>query len=103
MDAIAGGSSASVSVFFYESIVENPIVKEAEEDTRRLYISTMFKSMLGFLDFLGQTEESLAISYLYKTIDTIKKEKLLVFYWFKATSRLAYLLNDEEVVAMVNL
>ena len=59
LDAIAGGSSASVSGFFYESIVENPIVKEAEEDTRRLYISTMFKSMLGFLDFLGQTEESL--------------------------------------------
>ena len=38
------------------------------------------KSMLGFLDFLGQTEESLAISYLYKTIDTIKKEKLFSLF-----------------------
>ncbi len=105
LDAIAGGSSASVSAFFYESIVENPIVKKVDEDTRRLYIATMFKSMLGFLDFLGQTEESLAISYLYKTIETIKEEKLFSLFkvdWFKATSRLAYLLNDEEVVAMVN-
>ena len=104
-DALSGGSSGAVSAFLYESIAMNPLLKDLSQSDRKLYISTMFKSMSGFLKFLSTTEEAKAISYLSDIADTARRENLYGLFkinWFKAAKRLFKLLNDEDIKNLIN-
>jgi len=73
----AGGSSASITTFFLESIQMNPFVEDCggqrctlEESSAR--ISLMLKSILGYIAGLGTTEEALAVQAILPVIQEIQ-------------------------------
>jgi hypothetical protein len=66
-DGLAGGSSASISMFIYESILQNPELRDCpncSEADIALRASLLLKSIQAYVSVLGETEEARAISQL---------------------------------------
>lgn len=60
VDAAAGGSSATITTFMYESMRMNPAIKGLDEAKKREAISLLLKSLIGFADELVTAPEWLA-------------------------------------------
>lgn len=72
IDKLAGGSSAAITLFLYESIASNPYIscdskKESCLKSRSLEISLLLKSLEGYFDYWITTNEVSAVSTLLKT------------------------------------
>ncbi len=64
-DAVAGGSSGSISAFLVESVQMSPSVRAAATPAEKgLYASLLFKSLYGYFGALLEGGEGLAVSEL---------------------------------------
>lgn len=72
-DGLAGGSSASISSFLYESVLENPAVWECPDCTKEMLgarVSLLLKSIWEYLAVLENTEEARALQGLQRILST---------------------------------
>ncbi len=60
IDGVAGGSSASITSFLYESMVMSPSLEGRTPEERRERLALMLKSLMGYAELLGQSEEAQA-------------------------------------------
>jgi hypothetical protein len=64
--AMAGGSSATISMFLLESMAMNPLLKNLSEAEKNQSLSLMLKSLLGFVSALNNTKTTQNIKLLYQ-------------------------------------
>ena len=63
--ALSGGSSSTVTMFVYESILKNPYIVELPDgDERKQRIALLLKTFVGFLDAVVSGKEAVAIRTL---------------------------------------
>lgn len=71
--AMAGGSSATVSMFLLESIAKNPIVEKASAEDQKVIASFLLKSLLGMSEQIQTStvwKTSLMLYQQYKYLET---------------------------------
>jgi len=81
IDAAAGGSSASISIFAYESILMNPVLNTCGEGTctdrdRALRVALLLKSLRGYFDFIATTDEALAFRQLAPIVQKVREQRI---------------------------
>jgi len=105
LDGVAGGSSASLTAFIYESMRMNPLLVKYSEDGRQLKMSLMLKSLLGYLESLNGTDEYLALSGT-QVLGQILADKGIVTLESdnsdRARSTFNIILTDPNVRRMIN-
>ncbi len=113
IDAIAGGSSASITSFLTESIYMNPALWDCNGETcsdemvgKRAAL--MLKSVMGYLEILSQTDEAAALFQLKGIVALIQSneasiDELLLDEKFEdARTQVLALLQNEEITALIN-
>lgn len=70
--AIAGGSSASITSFLFESIQMNPVIANTNDLDRTVRTAYLIKSMQGFTEYLIRTPKWNALLSLIKTFATAR-------------------------------
>ncbi|MBT8495601.1 MAG: hypothetical protein KJO07_21315 [Deltaproteobacteria bacterium] len=110
IDGSAGGSSASITQFFAESVKMNPHVfdcgeADCSEDQVRARAALLFKSFPGYLQALTQTPEGIAIAELAPFVAQIQKagiDDLLEEDAEAAAQALDTLLSSSDIQELVN-
>lgn len=104
IDGMAGGSSASVTTFFYESMRQNPALPP-EGPERQAMLSLMMKSAYGYALVLGNSEEAQALTGLANIGTKVREQGLLSLVtvnWIRAGLSLKKILEAPDVREMVN-
>lgn len=73
---MAGGSSATISMFVLESMAANPFVLNQNKTLQKERVSLMLKSLLGFVGMVQNSEEFRDFMALYGKIQAAKKTDL---------------------------
>ena len=81
LDAISGGSSASITSFLAESMQMNPLLDQCRgvdctDEQVRARLGLLYKSFQGYIEFLGQTDEAVAIQAILPLVARIKEAGL---------------------------
>ncbi|HSO32652.1 MAG TPA: hypothetical protein VLT33_09050, partial [Labilithrix sp.] len=104
VDGMAGGSSGSITTFTYESILKNPAMKG---DASRIALA--LKSLQGYADVVGDSDEAASIKGLAGTAAKLKAdyaakgiEALGSDEAVEAAKRLKEILEVPEIRALVN-
>ena len=104
IDGMAGGSSGSITTFTYESILKNRGMKS---DPARIALA--LKSVQGYADVVGDSDEATAIKGLYTTAMSLKASydakgiaSLASSDSVEAAKRLKEVLSIPEVRSIVN-
>lgn len=79
VDGMAGGSSGSITTFTYESILKNPVMqqcsgKPCSRTAGAARVALALKSLQGYVETVGDSEEALAIKGLVATGMKLKAE-----------------------------
>jgi hypothetical protein len=64
IDAAAGGSSASITPFLYESLLLSPALKGYEGQAYNLRLALLLKSLMGYVKALETSDEGIAIKLM---------------------------------------
>ena len=114
VDGMAGGSSGSISTFTYESILKNPAMhrcatKRCSPDGEAARIALALKSLQGYANVVGDSEEAASIKGLAGTAGKLKADfdakgiaALGSAESVEAVKRLNEVLSVPEVRAIVN-
>ncbi len=114
VDGMAGGSSGSISTFTYESILKNPAMnrcatKRCSPDGEAARVALALKSLQGYADVVGDSEEAAAIKGLAGSAAKLKADfaakgigGLGSADSIEAAKRLQEVLSVPEVRAIVN-
>lgn len=114
VDGMAGGSSGSITTFTYESILKNPAMskcgtKKCSPTAQAARIALALKSVQGYADVVGDSEEASSIKGLAATIGKLKAayaakgiEALGPTETAEAAKRIKEVLSVPEVRAIVN-
>jgi hypothetical protein len=114
VDGMAGGSSGSITTFTYESILKNPVMHQCAgakctPDADAARVSLALKSLQGYADTVGDSDEANSIKGLVATagqlkadydakgIDALGSEESV-----EAAKRLNEVLSVPEVRSIVN-
>ncbi len=122
--AMAGGSSGSISAFFYESMLLNPALpKNSRDDSdnpsesndgthtskspsnRRATLALLMKSLLGFALVVGDSPEGHALQTLASVGHKVRMQglkSLVRVNWWSAAHKLHRILSDPEVRELIN-
>lgn len=108
--AVAGGSSGSITSFFLDSIQMNPAVTSCAEGrcdsaAESARIALALKSFQGYIEYLSQSDEALAIQAALPIVARIQAEgieDLLASDPAAAQAALANILEQEDLVRLVN-
>lgn len=84
VDGAGGSSSASITTFFYESILKNPKTFECKTGTcdetyYRQRVALMVKSLWGYLEVIGTSPEAKAFLQFGDVVGQIQKQSLEQF------------------------
>lgn len=79
VEGMAGGSSASITTFAYESIVKNPVVhrcgsSKCSPDDEAARVALALKSVQGYANTVGDSDEADSIKGLVSTVTKLKAE-----------------------------
>ncbi|MCX6125637.1 MAG: hypothetical protein NTV34_12965, partial [Proteobacteria bacterium] len=105
LEALAGGSSASVSMFLYESMRMNPTIEAADDELKPVMMALMLKSFYGSIEVFKNSP--LAAS-LTMAIEIAKDPKILFAVdfpkeqWMKAGVALAEALQNPNYRTLIN-
>ncbi len=113
IDAIAGGSSASITSFITESIYMNPTLLDCggepcSSEVVGNRVALMLKSVSGYLEILGQTDEAVALFQIKAIVDLIQKNKaaidelILGDKFSEARTQLLTIFESEELRSLIN-
>jgi hypothetical protein len=105
MEGMAGGSSASITTFMYESMLLNPALNEHEGEAYNRRLSLIIKSVMGYMKGVQDSEEGEAIQGLAKTaakvqqvgLNGVSPEEVA-----QAAQQIQTILADPGVVNLVN-
>ena len=104
IDAMAGGSSASITIFLYESMLQNPLVPQ-EPRARAETLAIMVKAVFGYAMELGNSEEAAALMGLYQVAEKVQTERLKALFtvnWLDAGKKLKTILESPENRGLIN-
>lgn len=76
-DAMAGGSSASISLFLLEAVASNPFVQGQPAEIQKERASLLLKSMMGFFGELQKTQTWNDIKKFYGMVQNPQDESVL--------------------------
>ena len=74
--AMAGGSSATISMFWLNSIAMHPLIKSESGEIQKLRASLLIKSLLGFFNEAQKTQSWQNLMNLYGEFQQIKSKAL---------------------------
>ncbi|MEM9071669.1 MAG: hypothetical protein AAGE52_24385 [Myxococcota bacterium] len=106
----AGGSSGSITLFFLESVAMNPLIETCGDGPcdpleRANRAALMFKSILGYLEVLLESEEALSFGVLADIIMRVQDEgiaALLDTSPSEAVDALEAILSSDDLRSLVN-
>ena len=104
IDAMAGGSSASITIFLYESMLQNPRLP-LEPRARAATLALMVKAVFGYAMTLGNSEEAAALMGLYQVAEKVQTERLKALFtvnWVDAAKKLKTILESPENRGLIN-
>ncbi len=114
VDGMAGGSSGSITTFTYESMLKHPAVhrcgaSRCDADSEAARVALALKSVQGYADVVGDSDEAVSIKGLASTIGKIKADyaakgidALGTADSIEAAKRIKEVLSVPEVRALVN-
>lgn len=114
VDGMAGGSSGSITTFTYESMLKHPAVhrcgaSRCDADGEAARVALALKSVQGYADVVGDSDEAVSIKGLASTIGKIKADyaakgidALGTADSIEAAKRIKEVLSVPEVRALVN-
>jgi hypothetical protein len=114
VDGMAGGSSGSITTFTYESMLKNPVMsscggKPCSTDANAARVALALKSVQGYANVVGDSEEAIAIKGLAGMAAKLKADydargigALSSASSVEAAERLKEVLSVPEVRAIVN-
>ena len=111
IDGIAGGSSGSVTTFLTESMYANPNVFECGKQTCSdarvgLRMSLMFKSIAGYLEVFGDSEEVVAFQQLAPLLPKIRERDIGGLIeegnFLEARDALVTIFESEDIRDLIN-
>jgi hypothetical protein len=114
VDGMAGGSSGSITTFAYESILKNPVMhrcgtKRCSADADAARVALALKSVQGYANVVGDSEEALSVKGLAGAAAKLKADyeargigALSSAESVEAAKRLKEVLSVPEVRAIVN-
>ncbi len=111
VDGMAGGSSGSITVFFYESMFANPLLKDCgngaacSEGESVARVALLLKSMQGYVEALAQTDEAVAFQQLAPILAKAKAagiDKLMASDVAKARDALIKLFQSQDLRDIIN-
>ena len=101
VQAMAGGSSSTLTMFLYESMLRNPELANKSLKERSLKISLMLKSLLGVIDSFDPSLESSAFS-IFHDLGEVISQKLPVNIAFTPMTNAEYERNKETLVDILS-
>ena len=119
-DGLAGGSSASVTIFLYESILRNPaiadcrgegadVAKACAAPARAARVSLLLKSLPEYLEVLGETQEAKAIFGASKFLSVAQEKGIFPLLFSESETKvlagigdLRAVLNSPEIGDLLN-
>lgn len=111
LDALAGGSSGSITTFLYESMALNPALRRCgnaacrpEQVAGRMAL--LLKSAEGYANYLGNTETAVAIRLLAPIAALLQEEgveALIAARDPKARDALLRVLTSPDIASVINL
>lgn len=110
LHAISGGSSGSITSFLTESMHMNPLIDDCggEDCTNaqeRARLGLLLKSFQGYIEFLGQTDEAVAIQAVLPIVARVQEaglETVLQEDPEGATAALLNVLEQDDIRELVN-
>ena len=106
VDALAGGSSSTVTMFIYESIMKNPYLRKFEDGAERdQRIALLLKSFVGYLDFLVTTDEAMAVRTLVPLVTKAQADGIMGLppdQYRQAAMALYALFSSKDAMGLVN-
>ncbi len=105
IDALAGGSSSTVTMFMHESMKMNPLVKAAQGRDKDLRVALLLKSILGYVEVLKDSPEAQGIGLLVGVAQKAKAQGVFSLSpqeFQLAATKLQELLKDPKLVDLVN-
>lgn len=106
IDALAGGSSATVTMFMHESMKMNPLVKDAPSARERdLRLALLLKSILGYVSVLKGSPEAEGIMLLVSTVMKAQQEGIFAIpaaQYREAAKKLQELLSNKNLIELIN-
>lgn len=109
-EAVAGGSSASVTTFLVQAVQDNPYVRDCggeacSEVERRARAALLYKSIHGYVEVLGQTDEAAAMQTLAAIVGRFQDEGVAALLRTNPVEGLASLvrvLSDPDIRHLVD-
>jgi hypothetical protein len=110
IDAAAGGSSGSITTFLLESIQMNPAVEQCGEapcsdEEKRLRIALLLKSIEGYAEVLGGSDEAVALGELAGLATEVQQsgvDTLVESDPAAAAQALSSVLESSDLRALIN-
>ena len=110
VDGMAGGSSASISMFLTESVEINPAIYDCGDrwcSSREVgeRAATLLKSLEGYVTALGDTDEALAFRTLIPIVEQVRSQgidTLVETDPLAARDALLAILQSDDLKALVN-
>lgn len=105
IDALAGGSSATVTMFLHESMKQNPLVASAKGRDKDLRMALLLKSILGYVQVLEGTPEAESIMLLTGFVQKARAAGVFTLQpkeYQLAAEKLQELLSNRNLIELVN-
>lgn len=105
IDAMAGGSSASITMLLYESIRMNPLVANAPRAEQGMRAALLMKSFMGYLEVLSDSPEAKSLRLIIDFGTKLTSDGLLTLpkkQWKEAARRLIMLIEDPRFTSLIN-
>jgi hypothetical protein len=111
INAISGGSSGSITSFLLDSIYLNPALDECNggscsKEERSLRAALLLKSLIGYFEVVGDSEEGLAIRGTQGLVSRIRSEGIAETLEsdnpFEGVDSLIALLSSPELASLIN-
>ncbi len=105
IDALAGGSSSTVTMFMHESMAMNPLVESAQGRDKDLRMALLLKSILGYVEVMKNTPEATGITNLISVFQQAQAQGIFALsesQYKKAAEDLSALLKNPKLKDLVN-
>jgi hypothetical protein len=105
LTSMAGGSSASITMFMYESMLMNPAVKSAPPAEKSARMAMLLKSVMGYYETVKESEEVQAITLLSSVVRESTEKGFIDITkpaTMQAANGLGKLLSNPQILSLVN-
>jgi hypothetical protein len=105
IDGLAGGSSSTVTMFLYESILKNPTITSLDGEKKKFAVALLLKSLLGYLESMAERPDALAITLFQDLQKELNSSNLFTNPdqpWTESKRTLYKILSKQRYLSLVN-